>query len=195
MRTKDGGELNSGCTIVNNIVQQMTSFGARNVFGIVDWDGATASTERVKVVAEGLRDGIENVLLDPLLICLLLMKLRRAPEGLHDIDRFTGAETLDALSLQRLADAVQHEVFPTATGKTEVRYLGGATVNVLNEYLTINDHDLEAALTEAFPVLNKWARNRGELVKAVIEEVLTEHRGFCPVELRTVFETIANTPA
>lgn len=195
MRTKDGGEINSGCTIVNNIVQQMTDFGARNVFGIVDWDGATVSTDRVKVVAEGLRDGIENVLLDPLLICLLLMKLRRAPEGLHDIDRFTGAETLDSLSLQRLADAVQHEVFSTATGKTEVRYLGGATVNVLNEYLTINDHDLEAALTRAFPVLNKWARNRGELVKAVIEEVLTEHRGFCPVELGTVFETIANAPA
>jgi energy-coupling factor transporter ATP-binding protein EcfA2 len=195
MRNKDGGEINSGCIVVKNIVRQMTSFGARNVFGIVDWDGETASTDRVKVVAEGLRDGIENVLLDPLLICLLLMKLREAPQGLHDINRFTGADALDALSLQRLADAVQHEVFPTAKAKTEVHYLGGARVEVLDEYLSIDDHNLETALTKAFPVLNKWARNRGALVKAVIEEVLTEHRGFSPSEIGTIFETIANAPA
>lgn len=95
-----------------------------------------------------------------------------------------------------MVDAVQLAAFPDAQDTVEVTYLGGATSNVLRDYLTTNDHDLEAALVKAFPALNKWStRGRGELVKAVTEEVLTEHRGFCPVELKTVFETIANAPA
>ena len=196
MRNKDGGEINSGCTIVTKIVEQMTSNGSRNVFGIVDWDGKTTSTDRIKVVAEGIRDGIENVLLDPLLICLMLIKLRRVPEGLEDIGRFAGADTLDDANLQRLADAIQNKVFPNSTtDKQEVRYIGGATVNVLKEYLTINDHDLEEALVQAFPALKRWADGgRGKLVMGTIEEVLTEYRGLCPIELQTVFETIANAP-
>lgn len=197
MRNKDGGEVNSGCVIVKNIVEQMTGYGARNVFGIVDWDGSTKSTERVKVVAEGVRDGIENVLLDPVLVCLLLMKHRKAPEGLGDIDRFSGAEALDAIALQRLADAIQFKVFPQSSGHmTAVHFLGGQAVNVLEEYLTVNDHDLEDLLVKTFQPLQSWSRRgRGQLVKGIIEEVLTEHRSFCPAELRTVFECIANESA
>jgi hypothetical protein len=131
MRNKDGGEINSGCTIVTNIVKSLTDAGNRAVYGIVDWDGLTVSTDRVKVIAEGVRDGIESVLLDPLLICMLLMKIRRAPEGLHDIDRFVGADQLAALDLQRMVDAVQHAAFPASTSdKIEVSYLGGASTNV-----------------------------------------------------------------
>ena len=196
MRDKDAREINSGCIIVTSIVEQMTSYGNRNVFGIVDWDGKTTSTDRIKVLAEGVRDGIENVLLDPLLICLMLIKVRRAPEGLDDIDRFAGAATLDAAALQRLVDAVQNKAFPNSTtDKQKVHYVGGATVNVLKQYLTIDDHDLEDALVKAFPTLKKWTTGgRGKLVMGVIEEVLTEYRGFCPIELQTVFETIANAP-
>ena len=102
---------------------------------IVDWDGEAVSTDRVKVIAKGVRDGIESVLLDPLLICLLLTKFRRAPEGLHDIDRFVGADALQALGLQRKVDAVQHAAFPTSmTDKVEVEYIGGVKTNVLREY-------------------------------------------------------------
>lgn len=197
MRKKDGGEINSGCTIVRNIVQSLFDAGNKAVYGVVDWDGYAESTDRVKVLAEGSRDGIESVLLDPLLICLLLMKIRKAPENLKDIDRFVGADRLAPPDLQRMADEVQHTAFPDAgNDKIEVSYLGGATINVLREYATINDHDLEDALVKAFPSLNKWFnRGRGELVKGVLEEVLTEHRGFCPVDLKTLFESIANAPA
>lgn len=197
MRTKDGGEINSGCTIVKNIVQSLHDAGNRAVYGIVDWDGSAVSTDRVKVIAEGIRDGIESILLDPLLVCLLLMKLRRAPAGMEDIDRFVGADALDEPDLQRMADAVQYAVFPSSTShKVQVAFIGGAKINVLHEYITANDHDLEAALVDSFPALNKWAsRGRGELVKAVVEEVLTEHRTFCPIELKTIFEAIANAPA
>jgi len=192
MRNKDGGEINSGCTVVTNIVQRLNETGNMSVFGIVDWDGGTTSTDRVRVVAEGTHDGIENLLLDPLLICLLLLKERRPPEGLDDIDRFAGADTLNTADIQRLVDAVQHRVLPGNTnGPVAITYLGGETSNVLRDYATMDDHALEDALRAAFPYLRKWS-NRGALVMAVVEEVLTEHRVFCPAPLRYLFEGVAN---
>lgn len=196
MRDKDSVEFNSGCMIVKKIVENLYGAGNTAVYGIVDWDGVAVSNDRVKVIAEGLRDGIESVVLDPLLVCLLLMKIRRAPVGIEDIDRFAGADALQAVDLQRMVDAIQHPAFPMSKGdKVEVEYLGGAKVGVLRDYLTVNDHDLEAALSNAHPALRKWTNRRGDMVKAVVEEVLTEHRAFCPIELKVVFEAIANAAA
>jgi len=194
MRKKDGGEINSGCTIVNNIVRSLHEYGNNAVFGIVDWDGEANSTERVKVIGHGVSDGIESILLDPLLVCLLLMKLRRAPSEISDIKRFVGATDLSPADLQRMVDAVQSLALPdTDSGTTAITYIGGATVNVFTEYLTMDDHDLESAVIAAFPALEGYKkRGRGELVKAVVNEVLTEHSMFCPMSLKSVFEEIAN---
>jgi len=196
LRDKDNGEINAGCTIVKQTVDRLAELGNSSIFGIIDWDGEAVSTDRIKVVAGNERNGIENVLLDPVLVALLLMKERRLPEGLKDIDRFTGAPSLSPLELQRLIDAIQIVVFPDAIDRVEVSYLGGAKGTVLRAYLEADDHALETALAEKFPALNKWkSRGRGELVKAVIEHVLSEHTFFCPVALPAVFEAIANAPA
>lgn len=193
LRDKDNGEFNAGCTIVKQTVDRLTELGNSSIFGIIDWDGTAVSTDRIKVVAGGERNGIENVLLDPLLVALLLMKERRLPDGLQDIDRFTGAPNLEPQDLQRLIDAIQMVLFPNETELVEVAYLGEAKGNVFRAYLEADDHDLETVLAEKFPVLNKWKkRGRGELVKAVIEHVLSEHTVFCPAALPAVFEAIAN---
>lgn len=197
MRGKDNGELNSGSTIVKATVKRLAELGNLSVFGIIDWDGKAESSDRIRVVAEGRRDGIENVMLDPLLVCLLLVKQRKTPEGLGDIDRFISAGGLQRENLQRLVDAVQRPLFPYATEVVEVEYLGGARANVLRAYLEEDDHALEDALCSKFQVLDQWHRGKkghGTLVKIVVEHVLAEHTYFCPSEIRTVFETIANAP-
>nr|WP_281393005.1 AAA family ATPase [Roseibium litorale] len=195
LRDKDNGEINAGCTIVKQTVGHLASCGISSLFGIVDWDGEAIPTDRIKVVAYGERNGIENVLLDPLLVALLLMKEQRLPEGLEDISRFTGAQSLEPPELQRLVDAIQIAVFPDETEQVAVSYLGGATSSVFRAYLQADDHALEEALVEKFQTLNKWkGRGRGALVMAVIEHVISEHVPFCPVALREVFETIANAP-
>ncbi|MBY0613517.1 MAG: hypothetical protein K2P80_15175 [Beijerinckiaceae bacterium] len=123
------------------------------------------------------------------------MKERRLPEGLHDIGRFTGASSLRPHELQRLIDAIQMKVFPDATERVEISYLGGSKGNVFRVYLEADDHALEAAIAEKFPALKKWKNGgRGKLVKAVVEHVLSEHTAFCPVVLPAVFEAIANAP-
>lgn len=195
LRDKNNGEINAGCTIVKQTVDRLAELGNPSIFGIIDWDGEAVSTDRIKVLAGGERNGIENVLLDPLLVALLLMKERRPPEGIEGIDRFSGAPSLGPVELQRLIDAIQVAVFPEATERVEVSYLGGAKGTVLRAYLEADDHALEAALARKFPVLNKWSKKgRSELVKAVIDHVLSEHTSFCPVALPAVFEAIANAP-
>lgn len=193
LRDKIKGELNAGCAIVKKTVDRLAELGNSSIFGIIDWDGKAVSTDRIKVVAGGERNGIENVLLDPLLVALLLMKERRPPEGLHGIDRFTGASSLGPNELQRLIDAIQMKVFPGEIERVEVSYLGGAKGNVLRAYLEVDDHSLETALADTFPALDKWKNGgRGKLVTAVIEHVLSEHTAFCPAALPAVFEAIGN---
>lgn len=195
LKNKSSSESNGGCTIVKKTVNRLTELGNSSIFGIIDWDGEAVSTDRIKVLADGERDGIENVILDPLLIALLLMKDRRPPEGLQDIDSFTGAANLQRFELQRLIDAIQIAVFPDATDLVEVSYLGGAKGNVLRAYLEEDDHALEDALVAKFPALKKWKdRGRGVLMEAVIEHVLSEYTSFCPSALPSVFEAIANAP-
>ncbi len=195
VRNKDGTEKNSGCSIVRKLVEQMILSGNRSVFGLVDWDGETSSTERIKVIAEGTRDGIENVLLDPLLICLLLMKHTKAPTCVRDIGRFVGASQLDANDIQRLVDSIQFELFPSQSdGLITVSYIGGMTAQICKDYLLIDDHDLEERLCRNFPFLKKWSSGgRGKLSRAIVEEVLVEYTEFCPQEIATVFESIAQT--
>lgn len=198
LRDKDNGEINAGCTIVKQTVERLAELGNSSIFGIVDWDGEAVTTDRIKVVAGGERNGIENVLLDPLLVALLLMKERRLPDGLQDIDRFAGAPSLSPLELQRLIDAIQLVLFPDATDRVEVTYIGGAKGYVFKEYLEADDHGLEEALCTKFDGLKQWhprGKGRGTLVKTVVEHVLSEHTCFCPVALPAVFEAIANAPA
>lgn len=196
LRDKDNGEINSGCSVVKNIVERLAELGNSSIFGIIDWDGKAISTNRIKVVAEDERNGIENVLLDPLLICLLLMKENQAPADLDDINRFAGADHLSEYDLQRLIDAIQLPLFPQGTAdKVEVQYLGGSKCFVLRAYLEADDHVLEDELCKQFPVLTQWHRKgkgHGTLVKTVVQHVLREHSYFCPVALQVIFEAIAN---
>ena len=192
IRKKNKVETNSGCTIVRKLVDQLVSSGNRTVYGIVDWDGETQSTDRIKVIGEGVRNGIENVLLDPLLICLLLMKHGKAPEIIQDIKRFVGATQLDQEAIQRLVNAVQFCLFPNDSALVEVHYIGGRTASVCADYLSIDDHDLETRLSDTFPFLGKWTKGgHGKLGIAIVREVLLEHTEFCPKEIASVFESLA----
>ncbi|MEY4249659.1 MAG: hypothetical protein RJA87_1292 [Pseudomonadota bacterium] len=195
LRVKNNGEINSGCAIVKKTVKKLEEIGVASIFGIVDWDLKATSDSRVKVIAEKERYSIENVLLDPLLIAVLLMKNHELPKGLEDIDRFIKVPDLTVADLQRLIDAVQEGLFPSCTTPVEVSYIGGKKLNVSREYLVIKGHDLEQKLVSKFPALNKLTRNGScKLIDAVIDQVLREIPDFCPSAVKIVFESIANGP-
>lgn len=69
-RTSNG----SNCTDVIDIVNNLTSNGNDQVYGIIDWDGSNTLKNRVLVLGEKDRYSIENYLLDPLLMGLLFIR-------------------------------------------------------------------------------------------------------------------------
>lgn len=195
MRDKDAVEINSGCTIVTNIVTALEKAGNRAVYGLVDWDGAAVSTARIKVLAEGRRNGVENVLLDPLLVALLLIRNDRTPPDVADLAAsFTGLDALSQPQLQRLADCVQSRVLPNDPGSElePVTYLNGVTLTARRTYLRADDHELEEGLKDAFPFLRKFSHRRGQLVLTVVKEVIRDYPGFCPMEMKLAFDSISD---
>ena len=192
---KDKTEINAGCEAVKRIVSDLSEHGVPSVFGIIDWDGKATSTDRIKVLAQGDRNGIENVLLDPLLVGLLLMKERYLPKCLNDINRFAGAQDLSDANLQRLVDYIQNSLFPDEHDKTNVRYFGGKQAFVLQKYLKFDDHGLEQLIYQKFPQLNGLIRrnknNRaGALINNIVNHVLREHWYYCPDSLCDLFKSI-----
>ena len=197
LRGKDRTEINAGCEAVKRIVGDLSEKGVPSVFGIIDWDGKATSTDRIKVLAQGERNGIENVLLDPLLVGLLLMKERYLPKCFGDIDRFAGAQDLSEANLQRLVNYIQNSLFPGEDDKTNVRYFGGKQAFVLQKYLEFDDHELEKLLYEKFPQLNSLTRRNknnhtGALINNIVNHVLREHWYYCPGSLCDIFKSIGN---
>jgi len=195
LKDKDGGMINSGCEIIKKIVPAMVKGGNRSVFGLLDYDNKNKSDGRIKVLAEGRRYAVENLVLDPLLVCLKLMDDKKPPKEINDIAGFVEAKELPPEGIQRLVDAVQNSIVHHKAGdKVLVSYLGGASANVFKEYLEMNGHRLEFALAEQFPSLKEWTHERTKepLKINIVKNVLSEHIMFCPIELKELFEDIAN---
>ncbi|WP_428333459.1 AAA family ATPase [Novosphingobium sp.] len=194
LRDKNNVEKNSGSSIVKRTVESLSELGNSSIFGIVDWDGENFSTDRIKVIAQEECNAIENVLLNPLLVALLLIKEQRFPEGFEELPNYLEVKNLKAFDLQRLVDYIQSTLFPSSTTRREIEYIGGANCLVLVDYLECDDHELEYLLFEKFDGLRRWRQGRGALVKAVVKKVLSEHSWFCPKSIAILFENIANSP-
>lgn len=195
IKKKGTGAKGTGSAIVMKMVTELAAAGSRSTFGILDWDCKNKPGGRIKVLAEGRRYTLENVILDPLLVCLLLMYDKNAPNDVQDIAGFVAAAQLRPKDLQRLVDAIQNPIVQDKAGeKTQVGYLGGASVEVFKEYLEMDGHDLEKKLAMQFPGLKKWtAENAREpLKKGIVQHVLSDHGYFCPNELKDLFEDLAN---
>lgn len=69
-RTSNG----SNCTDVIDVVNNLYSNGNEQIYGIIDWDLNNSPTNRVLVLGHGERYAIENFLLDPLLMGILMIR-------------------------------------------------------------------------------------------------------------------------
>lgn len=197
VKKKDGTEQGTGCAAVKKIVGDLTNFGNLSTFGLLDWDGERESEGRVQVLAQGSHYAFDNVILNPLLIGLLLIRDGRPPaEGLP---RFAGADRLDKAGLQQITDAVQSRLtYPTGApaGRNTTQFLGGAEVEADQAFCRCNGHEMEDALKNAFPALSKYTgKGRGKLALEVVERVLGDYPGFCPKPFADVFRSLADADA
>lgn len=188
------GDANSGCEQVRRIVSTLAKQGNESVFGLIDWDSNNKTEGRVFVLAEGSRYAIENCLLDPLLVAAVAVSVNLKSMGplvgLAVGEGLTHLSNMDQPKCQAIVDAVQERILGKTGGeKVVVNYLGGLRANVTRQYLTMNGHELEQKVKDAFPVLKKF-HNPVALLKHVIDQVLAEHSGLAPIELKQAFQNI-----
>lgn len=186
-----GDEMHAGEAVVRKIVGDLANLGVDSVYGLIDWDAKAIPTERVRVIGEGSHYTVENILLDPLLIGMLMVLERMPHQALQIAPR--ALDVLDVAKLQQLADAIQNSLMlPDDDGTLiDIPYLGGASLQIRKRYATINGHTLEDKLSSTFGPLKKYTRNRGVLARRISEVVITDYPEFCPQVVANVFQQLA----
>ncbi|MBO9574030.1 MAG: ATP-binding protein, partial [Chitinophagaceae bacterium] len=78
-------------SLVYSILQEMTKADNKSIYGVVDWDTKNNDTHRVLVHGINSRYSIENFILDPVYLIILLIQMNNA----HNILSITGVSKTD----------------------------------------------------------------------------------------------------
>jgi ABC-type branched-subunit amino acid transport system ATPase component len=191
-----GPSGNGDCQQVKSVVTQLTAGGNRTVLGIIDWDSTNKSEGAILVLGENERYSIENFLLDPVLVGLLLLRERISqPQdiGLELSAKYSHAGDLSEQDLQNIATAVAGSLNPpklTNHAETvEYIYISGGKVKVPKWLSTTQGHALESAYKKTFPALLRY-KNEPDLKNAIIDRVLGDFPQFTPLALIHLFKRV-----
>jgi energy-coupling factor transporter ATP-binding protein EcfA2 len=192
-----------GCDKVISLVEDLQSKGVGTARGVVDWDaGARLTPKSVHVLARDRRYSLENIMLDPLLIVLLLSQ---AEETRRSIGGLVESEVRSAsrAELQQLVDGVcskisNHATSAVAQGMTTAEYCGGLKLDLPSWVLTTRGHDYASWVLAAFPGLRKHRAGPNDgredkLVAAVAANFSREWSAFLPCELLLLFRELCDT--
>ncbi len=173
---------------VKHLVRRLRAAG-NPVQGILDRDHRLDAPEGI-VFIEGRRT-LENLVLDPLLVGLFLLR-----EHLVASEDVVGGSLrhfeVRPHHAQPICDYVTSQIREgnDSEARVSVSYAGGFEVSIQRFYLDIDGHALEERLRLAFPPLNQY---RGGGLKAkVIELALADVPGFAPQDVIELFQQLTS---
>jgi hypothetical protein len=178
---------NGGATAVPHLVSSLRSAGNLSCFGIVDRDEREGAPDGIYYVST--RYALENLVLDPLLLGISLLRdgvVRPSDMGLPSDRRHFEVVSEDA---QHVVDFVVQRVLKPHTDfeAAAIEYMGGFPADAPRQWLETNGHQLEVAITDAFPPLR---RHREHLKLAVISGAVRDAPDCTPTEVLDLFERI-----
>ncbi|SDJ73278.1 AAA domain-containing protein, putative AbiEii toxin, Type IV TA system [Ferrimonas sediminum] len=192
----NGVEQNSGCAQVERLVNTLTENGNSSVFGLIDWDGERTPTDRVFILSPNVRDGIESLLLDPVLLAATIIKENHQFCVDHKIiekdDRYTDIGGWSRAKWQCVTDAIQKAVLDGKSEKIslEITYLNKMVLKISADYLHLDDHALEERVTTVFGFLRPKNNNAGGLMRHIITSVLGDYPDLLPNDLVITFKEL-----
>jgi energy-coupling factor transporter ATP-binding protein EcfA2 len=186
-----------GCANVRDLVCKLREAGNRSVFGIIDWDLQNKPASGVFVLGAHERYSIENFVLDPLLLAILLFLERfisREDIGLAPHETHIDFATLGRERLQLAANFVVDRVRPhienSSDNKLNIsRTVGNIEISIPSWYCMTQGHTLEAAIRSAFPRLRAF-HGEAQLKNAIIERVADDLPTLLPAAFERVFSEI-----
>lgn len=194
-RHESGGEQNAGCEQVKRIVESLSKGGNQSVLGLVDWDGGAEPGDRLHVLSPQIRDGLESLLFDPVLLITTIaredLNFGKTKGMFDENDSYVSIFTWDLVRWQKAVDVVQNVVLGPADAPREtidVEYMNGMTLNIAKDYLHLDDHQLEERIVEAFGFLKSKNRRAGGLMRHIAGTVLADFPLLLPRDLLSTFD-------
>lgn len=183
-RNSSGAETNVGCDVVKRLVGELVSSGNQSVFGLIDFDGHHVGSNRVVVAGNGERNGVENFLMDPVLLTALICRdspQNKAEIGIEEATTYPVLLACEPAELQRYVDNMSEKVFDTAGGRIQAAYFGGFNLSLDKRWFIDDDHELEAKIITAFPFLKGITKQQaGRLLQHIIATVVADAPKFVP---------------
>lgn len=197
-KSEKGLEQNAGCTQVSRIVKTLVENGNGSVFGLIDWDGKGEGNtkKRVHVLSPKIRDGVESLILDPLLLAAALIKENPQfcieKEIINKEDSYTQLEQWEKSKWQSVIEKIQSIVIDGSPEKDPIKitYLNGITLDISRDYLHMDDHKLEKTILEKFAILIPRKKGTGGLANYIINSILADYPRFLPDDLISTFRNI-----
>ena len=194
---QSGAETNAGCAQVNRIVQWLVDNGNESVLGLVDWDGKVEPIDRIKVLSANLRDGIESLIFDPVLIAAAAIKEHitfcRQKGLISATDSYASISGWDLAAWQKVVETVQNLIIgaeQASTDKLDITYLNGMTLSLRKDYLHMDDHKLEENITNTFGFLKPKNTRAGGLMNHIHDSMLSDHPKLLPKDLLDTFHDL-----
>lgn len=177
--------IGSNCTDVIEVVNNLSRNGNDQVYGIIDWDTTNTAKERVLVLGEGDRYSIENYLLDPLLMGILFIRERKYDLtyfGITSIGKYSELDKLTSGDAQLVINKVLADLGLLTPNLRKTMLLNEWTLNVSNEFVLHQGHNLETLYKTKYPFLNAYHREN-QLKIEVIEKVINDYPSLMPSNL------------
>jgi predicted ATPase len=193
-RDDSGCEQNSGCVQVIRLVEALTSGGNMSVFGLVDWDGERIPESRLHVLSPDIRDGLESLLFDPVLLVATIARENLAfgkEKKIFDPeDSYISISTWKSERWQRAIGVLQNIILGSSQSTREsiqVQYMNDMNLSVAKEYLHLDDHALEQKIVNSFSFLKPKNKRAGDLMRYVADTILADFPHFLPKDLLVTF--------
>lgn len=194
------GQPKSNCDQVIIITELLRDSGNKFIWGIIDWDlnDKRPKNEHVRVLGWEERYSIENFVLDPLLIAILLMteKIKKPeffclPEDfkIYDIIRCSDSELTTIIEV--ILKIINEELKIDITDEIEYKTFGGKKLKLPKAFVEYNGHKLEEKYLKVIPELNKFKRDGEEALKlAVLDRVIDVYTELAPMGLLDILKEV-----
>lgn len=183
----------SNCDEVSSIVNTLRGLGNDLVYGIKDYDTTNHSSSFVLVLGENQRYAIDNYVLDPIYVALLLVREKILKTEMLSLPplNYIQLSQLDDAGIQTMIKYVVDTLGFNTGNQVEYTVQTGKKFVATKEYFLFNGHDLEAKIKDTWKPLNKHAQGGDNALKNhVLDTVWTDYPGFISTDIVDLFMKI-----
>ena len=185
----------SNCTDVITITNKLRAAGNDLTWGIVDFDNKNKSSDSIIVLGDGARYAIEHYLLDPIYVCLCLIRNSKksfSDFGVHNGKiRYTDSLNLSQEECQTMVNSLLTQVEIPVEDLVLTKLENNFELYYPKYFLELQGHDYEQRLKRTFPELGAISQGNGDAaLKVGIMVAIIDYPQFLPVEISETFSKI-----